>query len=80
MGIFSADHHSKAERMHMAAQQDGTSPSGVFRIMCDGCHAARAKVEVITDAGSIFLCSHHHKKHRSSILAAGHEIRLRLGN
>jgi len=51
-----------------------------LQIMCDGCHAARAKVEVITDAGSIFLCQHHQKRHRSSILAAGHQIRGRLGD
>jgi hypothetical protein len=41
--------------------------------------AAWAKVEVITSAGSVFLCQHHHKKHRNSIIAAGHQIRLRLG-
>ena len=38
-------------------------------------HPASAKVEVITGAGSVFLCSHHHTAHRNAILAAGHRIR-----
>ena len=81
MGIFSADHHSQTPQMPVTAEQDGRGPSAdSFLIMCDGCHAARARVEVITGAGSIFLCQHHHKKHRSSIIAAGHQIRGRLGN
>ena len=81
MGIFSADHHSQTGHMPMTAEQDGRGPSAdSFLIMCDGCHAARARVEVITGAGSIFLCQHHYKKHRSSIIAAGHQIRGRLGN
>ena len=80
MGIFSADHHSQTGRMPITAEPDGPGPSAGFLIMCDGCHTARARVEVITGAGSIFLCQHHHKKHRSSIIAAGHQIRGRLGN
>jgi len=45
------------------------------QVPCDRCHVAWAKVEVITGAGSVFLCSHHHKMHRNTILAAGHRIR-----
>ena len=41
----------------------------------DRCHVALAKVEVITGAGSVFLCSHHHNMHRGAILAVGHRIR-----
>jgi hypothetical protein len=32
-------------------------------------------VEVVTDAGSVFLCQHHHRQYRDSIVAAGHVIR-----
>ncbi len=42
---------------------------------CDRCHVAPAKVEVITRAGSVLLCSHHHKMHRNAILAAGYQVR-----
>ena len=34
----------------------------------------QAKVEVITRAGSVFFCSHHHKMHRNAILAAGYQV------
>src|SRR5271157_1554284 len=47
--------------------------------LCDRCHAAWAKVEVITSAGSVFFCQHHHKKYRHSVIAAGHQIRAVLG-
>src|SRR5271166_5936671 len=47
--------------------------------LCDRCHAAWAKVEVITSAGSVFFCQHHHKKYRHSVIAAGHRIRAVLG-
>jgi len=80
MGIFSANHHSQTGRMPMTVEEDRPGSRAGLQIMCDGCHAARAKVEVITDAGSIFLCQHHQKRHRSSILAAGHQIRGRLGD
>lgn len=80
MGIFSANHHSQTGRTPMTVEEDRPGPGAGLWIMCDACHAARARVEVITDAGSIFLCQHHHKKHRSSITAAGHQIRDRLGN
>jgi hypothetical protein len=45
------------------------------QMLCDRCHMASAKVQVITGAGSAFLCSHHHKMHRNAILAAGHQVR-----
>jgi hypothetical protein len=32
-------------------------------------------VEVVTNAGSVFLCQHHHRQYRDSIVAAGHLIR-----
>jgi hypothetical protein len=44
------------------------------QILCDRCHMASAKVEVITGAGSALLCSHHHKMLRNAILAAGHQV------
>jgi hypothetical protein len=47
----------------------------VQQVLCDRCQVALAKVEVITGAGSVFLCSHHHKMHRDAILAVGHRIR-----
>jgi hypothetical protein len=51
-------------------------PAGVVQqARCDRCHVALAKVEVITGAGSVFLCSHHHETHRNAILAAGHGIK-----
>ena len=33
---------------------------------------------MITRAGSVFLCSHHHKMHRNAILAAGYQVRAGL--
>jgi NAD(P)-dependent dehydrogenase (short-subunit alcohol dehydrogenase family) len=44
-------------------------------IPCDRCRVAQAQVEVVTAAGPIFLCEHHHKDHHASIVAAGHLIR-----
>ena len=60
-----------------AAVMKGSRPAAgiVQQVRCDRCHVASAKVEVITRAGSVFLCSHHHKKHRDAILAAGHQIK-----
>ena len=80
MGIFSANHRSQTGRLPMTAEEDGPGSGEGLPIMCDGCRAAQAKVEVITDAGSIFLCQHHHMRHRRSIVAAGHQIRGRLGD
>ncbi len=36
------------------------------------------KVEVITRAGSVLLCSHHHQMHRNAILAGGYQVRAGL--
>lgn len=80
MGIFSANQHSHARRKPMMAENDGPGSRAGLRMMCDGCHAARATVEVVTEAGSIFLCQHHYKKHMSSIIAAGYQVRGRLGS
>jgi hypothetical protein len=44
-------------------------------VPCDRCQVAAAQVEVVTDAGSVFLCHHHHMQYRNSIVAAGHVIR-----
>jgi hypothetical protein len=44
-------------------------------VACDRCRVAEAQVEVLTDAGSVFLCQHHHREHHDSIIAAGHVIR-----
>ena len=46
------------------------------RVSCDRCQVAQAQVEVVTDAGSIFLCQHHHRQYRDSIVAAGYVIRV----
>lgn len=35
----------------------------------------QAQVEVVTNAGPVFLCQHHHRQYRDSIVAAGHLIR-----
>jgi hypothetical protein len=56
-------------------QRPSPAAGVVQQVLCDRCHVALAKVEVITGAGSLFLCSHHHKMHRNVILAAGHRIR-----
>ena len=45
---------------------------------CDRCHVASAKVEVITRAGSVFLCSHHHQMHRKRDPGAGYQVRAGL--
>jgi hypothetical protein len=74
MGIFSG---SRAQSASGRAAVKGPRPAAgvVQQARCDRCHVALAKVEVITGAGSVFLCSHHHNLHRNAILAAGHGIR-----
>ncbi len=44
-------------------------------VPCDRCRVAEAQVEVVTDAGPVFLCQHHHEEHRDAITAAGHLTR-----
>ena len=50
---------------------------GGWQVPCDRCHVASAKVEVITRAGSVCLCSCHHKGHRSAI-PAPYQVRAGL--
>ena len=68
MGIF-----GDGRRRRVAAKAYKPA-SEILQVLCDRCHAAWAKVEVITGAGSVFLCQHHHNKYRTSIIAAGHQI------
>jgi hypothetical protein len=74
MGIF-GDGRGQPARGRAAVKGPRPAAGAVQQVPCDRCHVASAKVEVITGAGSVFLCSHHHKMHRTAILAAGHRIR-----
>jgi hypothetical protein len=56
-------------------QDDKPCVSEDLWIPRDRCRVAQAQVEMVTAAGPIFLCQHHHKDHRASIVAAGHLIR-----
>jgi len=80
MGIFGHDYYSQPRPAPEPVTVTEAKPraSAGLLVPCDGCHATHAKVEVITEAGSVFLCQHHHRKHRDSIVAAGHLIRQRL--
>jgi len=73
MGIFG----DGGQRGRVAVK--GFAAGEGWQVLCDRCHAAWAKVEVLTNAGSVFFCQHHHKKYRHSIIAAGHQIRAVLG-
>ena len=75
MGIFG----ECAQRGRGAAKGYNFAAIEYLQVLCDRCHAAWAKVEVITSAGSVFFCQHHHKKYRHSVIAAGHQIRAVLG-
>ena len=77
MGIFGDG--GRGQRGRVAVKTYNPAASESRQVPCDRCHAAWAKVEVITAAGSVFLCQHHHKMYRNSIIAAGHQIRARLG-
>jgi hypothetical protein len=75
MGIFS-DRRSQPPSGDAAVVTGAELTAGVVQAeLCDRCHAAWAKVEVITRAGSVFLCSHHYQVHRHTILAARYQIR-----
>jgi hypothetical protein len=74
MGIFRHD-LSQPERAPGAAVGDEPGADTILWVPCDRCQVAEAQVEVVTDAGSVFLCEHHHKDHHASIVAAGHLIR-----
>jgi hypothetical protein len=75
MGIFGAG----GQRGRAAAKEYNFAAHEYLQELCDKCHAAWAKVEVITSAGSLFFCQHHHEKYRHSVIAAGHQIRAVLG-
>lgn len=75
MGIF-GDGRGRPTSGRAAVVKEPRPTTGVVQqVPCDRCHVASAKVEVITAAGSVFLCSHHYKVHRNAIFAAGHQIR-----
>jgi len=78
MGIFGNNHQPPPRHPRVAANDYKPGFETAQLTVCDRCHTARAKVEVITDAGSFFLCEHHHRMYHDSIIAAGHQIRGRL--
>jgi hypothetical protein len=73
MGFFSA-YHGQPGRTGIAVAEHQPSAEIARQVPCDRCQVACAKVEVITHTGSLFLCQHHHREHRASIIAAGHQI------
>ena len=75
MGIFG----DGGQRGRAAAKGYNFAAHECLQELCDKCHAAWAKVEVITSTGSVFFCQHHHKQYRHSVIAAGHQIRAVLG-
>jgi len=74
MGIFG----DSGQRGRSAAKGYDFAANECLEVLCDRCHAAWAKVEVITRAGPVFFCQHHHKKYRPSLIAAGYQIRAVL--
>jgi len=75
MRIFRHD-LTRPERIPGTVREaDDLCVSTGVRVPCDRCQVAEAQVEVVTDAGSVFLCRHHHRQYRASIVAAGHVIR-----
>ena len=77
MGIFSNDDNGPPRRMRSAVKEHTPAAGIRLQVPCDRCHVALAQVEVITHAGPVFLCQHHHLEHRTSIIAAGYPIRRR---
>ena len=77
MGIFSNADNGQPRGMRSVVKEHQPATDIYLRVPCDRCHVALATVEVITDAGPVFLCRHHHRQHRTSIIAAGHQIRSR---
>jgi len=76
MGIFRHD-LTRSERVPETAREaDDLLVSMDVWVPCDRCHVAEAQVEVVTAAGSVFLCRHHHWQYRDSIVAAGHVVRV----
>jgi hypothetical protein len=74
MGIFRRD-LTRPERAPGTPGDDKPGASADLWVPCDRCRVAAAQVEVVTDAGPVFLCQHHHKEHRDAIVAAGHLTR-----
>jgi hypothetical protein len=74
MRIFGGGRAQSASGRAAVVKGPGPAAGVVRQARCDRCHVALAKVEVITGAGSVFLCSHHHNLHRNAILAAGHGV------
>jgi hypothetical protein len=75
MGIFRHDLTRPERSLGTVRGADDLCVSMGLRVPCDRCQVAQAQVEVVTSAGSIFLCRHHHRQYRDSIIAAGHVIR-----
>jgi hypothetical protein len=75
MGIFRHD-RTPPERAPGRTREDMPCVSVSPWLACDRCRVAQAQVEVVTNAGPVFLCQHHHKEHRDSIIAAGYVIRV----
>jgi hypothetical protein len=76
MGMF-GDRHSQAQSVRTGPEPPRPAAGGSGQV-CDRCHVALARAEVITRAGSVFLCRHHLNLHHLAIVAAGHQIRLGL--
>jgi hypothetical protein len=74
MGIFRHD-LTYPERASEVMRDDQPDASADLWVSCDRCRVAEAQVQVVTDAGSVFLCQHHYREHRGAILAAGHLTR-----
>jgi hypothetical protein len=75
MGIFRHDLTQPERSLGTVRGPDDLCGSMGPQVSCDRCQVAEAQVEVVTDAGSVFLCRHHHRQYRDSIVAAGHMIR-----
>lgn len=79
MGIFG--YSSPGQPGHTRnAPEERRLPGVTLPEPCDKCQVAWAQVEVRTAAGPVFLCQHHHREYRASIIAAGHQIRTRFDN
>ena len=74
MGVFRHD-LTRPERPPGRVWDDQPCVSVDLWVPCDRCRVAQAQVEVVTDAGPVFLCQHHHRQHHDAIVAAGHVIR-----
>ena len=74
MEIFRRD-LSQPERAPGTVRDDLSSVSVDPWVPCDRCRVTEAQVEVVTEAGSVFLCQHHYRQHHNAIVAAGHVIR-----